>query len=64
MNELKDLINEPVKSYKIGSKERSSLQIRYDELASKEIEIPIIINGERILTNDTGKCVMPHQQQE
>ena len=63
MNELKDLINEPVKSYEIGSKERSSLQKRYDELASNKIEIPIIINGEKILTGDIGKCVMPHDHQ-
>ena len=63
MKELKSLINEPVKSYEIGSKERSSLQKRYDELASNEIEIPIIINGEKILTDDTGKCVMPHDHQ-
>ena len=63
MNELKGLINEPVKSYEIGSEERSSLQKRYDELSSNEIEIPIIINGEKILTGDIGKCVMPHDHQ-
>ncbi|MBI04375.1 MAG: 1-pyrroline-5-carboxylate dehydrogenase, partial [Pelagibacteraceae bacterium] len=63
MNQIKSLINEPVKSYEIGSKERSSLQKRYDELCSNEIEIPIIINGEKILTNDTEKCVMPHDHQ-
>ena len=27
------------------------------------IEIPIIINGEKILTNDIGKCIMPHDHQ-
>ena len=63
MNELKGLINEPVKSYKTGSEERSSLQKRYDELSSNMIEIPIIINGEKILTGDIGKCVMPHDHQ-
>ena len=63
MNEFKGLINEPVKSYKTGSEERSSLQKRYDELSSNMIEIPIIINGEKILTDDTGKCVMPHDHQ-
>ena len=54
MNELKGLINEPVKSYKTGSEERSSLQKRYDELSSNMIEIQIIINGEKILTGDIG----------
>ena len=63
MNNIIDLINEPVKSYEVGSEERASLQKKYDELASNEIEIPIIINGENILTDDTGKCVMPHNHQ-
>ena len=63
MNELKGLVNEPIKSYEIGSEERSSLQKKYDELSSNEIEIPIIINGEKILTDDTGECVMPHDHQ-
>ena len=60
MNELKNLINEPVKPYEVGSDERSSLQKEYDKLASNLIEIPIIINGEKILTNDIGQCIMPH----
>ena len=63
MNELKGLINEPVKSYEIGSEERSSLKKRYDELSSNEIEIPIIINGKKIITGDIGRCVMPHNHQ-
>ena len=50
-----------MKSYKIGSEERSSLQ-KNDELSSTEIEIPIIINGTKILTNDVGRCIMPHEQ--
>ena len=63
MTKLKDLLNEPVKSYKIGSEERSSLQKKYDELSLTEIEIPIIINGTKILTNDVGRCIMPHDHQ-
>ena len=60
MTELKNLINEPVIPYEVGSDERSSLQKEYDKLASNLIEIPIIINGEKILTNDIGQCIMPH----
>ena len=63
MNKIIDSINESVKSYKVGSEERVSLQKKYDELSSNEIEIPIIINGEKILTGDIGKCVMPHDHQ-
>tara|TARA_B100000686_G_scaffold355302_1_gene472269 strand:- start:8606 stop:10228 length:1623 start_codon:yes stop_codon:yes gene_type:complete len=52
--------NEPVKSYEPGSIERLSLQKKYDELASKIIDVPIIINGEKIYTGNTGNCLMPH----
>ena len=55
-----NIINEPIRSYQTGSKERISLQKKYDELSENKIEIPIIINGEKIKTGDIGKCVMPH----
>ena len=59
-----NIINEPIRSYQAGSKERISLQKKYDELSENKIEIPIIINGEKIKTGDIGKCVMPHDHQE
>ena len=59
-----NIINEPIRSYQTGSKERISLQKKYDELSENKIEIPIIINGEKIKTGDIGKCVMPHDHQE
>ena len=64
MTEKLNIINEPIKSYQAGSKERISLQKKYDELSANKIEIPIIINGERIKTGDIGKCVMPHDHQK
>ncbi|MEC7850465.1 MAG: L-glutamate gamma-semialdehyde dehydrogenase [Candidatus Neomarinimicrobiota bacterium] len=64
MTEKFNIINEPIKSYQAGSKERISLQKKYDELSANKIEIPIIINGERIKTGDIGKCVMPHDHQK
>ena len=64
MTEKLNIINEPIKSYQAGSKERISLQKKYDELSANKIEIPIIINGERIKTKDIGKCVMPHDHQK
>ena len=64
MTEKLNIINEPIKSYQAGSKERISLQKKYDELSENKIEIPIIINGEKIKTGDIGKCVMPHDHQE
>ena len=50
MSEKINIINEPIKSYRAGSEERISLQKKYDELASNNIEIPIIINGKRVKT--------------
>ena len=64
MTEKFNIINEPIKSYQAGSEERISLQKKYDELSANPIEIPIIINGERIKTGDIGKCVMPHDHQK
>ena len=64
MTEKFNIINEPIKSYQAGSEERISLQNKYDELSANKIEIPIIINGERIKTGDIGKCVMPHDHQK
>ena len=64
MTEKFNIINEPIKSYRAGSKERISLQKKYDELSANKIEIPIIINGERIKTENIGKCVMPHDHQK
>ncbi len=64
MTEKFNIINEPIKSYQAGSEERISLQKKYDELSANKIEIPIIINGEKIKTGDIGKCVMPHDHQK
>ena len=64
MTERINIINEPIKSYLVGSEERVSLKNKYDELASETIEIPIIINGKAIETNDLGKCIMPHDHQK
>ncbi len=67
MNELnfpiREAVNEPIKEYKAGSKEKKSLKKTIEELKSKVIDIPIIINGQEITTNNTGKCVIPHDHQ-
>jgi len=53
-------INEPVRAYEKGSPEKSSLKLKLKELSSQKIEIPIIIGGKEIRTNNTSTCVMPH----
>ena len=55
--------NEPIKSYLPNSKEKLSLKKCLEEMSSNLIEIPIIINGQDVYTNDIGHCVMPHNHQ-
>ena len=52
--------NEPVLGYAPGSSEKAALKAELDRQASDEIEIPLIIGGERVTTGDLGTCVMPH----
>ena len=63
MNAYKKVVNEPVKSYKPGSEDRKNLQTKYDQMASEVIEIPLIIGGKQIMTDEQGQCVMPHNHQ-
>ena len=52
--------NEPIKGYLPNSEEKLSLKKCLNEMSSKTIEIPIIINGKDVYTNDIGSCIMPH----
>lgn len=55
--------NEPILSYAPGSPERCLLKEALAEASAQSIEIPLIINGQRITTGSTGKVVMPHDHQ-
>ncbi|UCC73790.1 MAG: aldehyde dehydrogenase family protein, partial [Gemmatimonadota bacterium] len=52
--------NEPVRSYAPGTAERESLKKKLDELASQQVEIPLIIDGKEVRTGDVANYVMPH----
>jgi 1-pyrroline-5-carboxylate dehydrogenase len=54
--------NEPVLGYEPGSRERTELRERLDELTGRRLEIPLVIGGEAIETGDTFKAVMPHRR--
>ncbi len=54
-------INEAVRSYAPRTVERRALKARLAELASQEIEIPLIIGGEEVRTGRTCQAVMPHR---
>jgi 1-pyrroline-5-carboxylate dehydrogenase len=53
-------VNEPVLSYAPGSPERAELKRELDRQASLELEIPLVIGGQRVRTGNTADIVMPH----
>lgn len=52
--------NEPVKGYVRGSPERAELEAELARQMSEVLEIPCIINGEEVWTNNVVEQVMPH----
>ena len=53
-------VNEPIKSYAPGSPERASLKARLKTMAAETVDMPLIIGGKEICTNDMAASVMPH----
>jgi len=53
-------VNEPVLNYAPGSPEKKALKAALEEMASHQVEIPIVIGGKEIRTGNLGKVVMPH----
>lgn len=56
-------INEPIKSYAPGTPERESLQAAIAEARSKQVDIPMYINGKEIRTDKKLKLSPPHDHQ-
>lgn len=52
--------NEPVLSYLPDSKELKDLQAMLEKMSNEVIEIPLIIGGKEIFTENKGKSVIPH----
>jgi 1-pyrroline-5-carboxylate dehydrogenase len=56
-------VNEPVRSYAPGSKERGSLEARLKELAAEPVELPMSIGGEqRMGAGEPIDVVQPHNR--
>lgn len=51
--------NEPVYSYKQGSRERELLEAELNDQINKVIEIPLIIGGKEVRTGRTRPVIMP-----
>ncbi len=54
--------NEPVHSYAPGTPEREEVRLRLQEMQSRELEIPLVIGGERVETGNTFQAVQPHKR--
>ena len=54
-------VNEPILGYAPGSPERATLQSELDRQMSEVVEIPCIINGEKVFTGNTTTQVIPHK---
>ena len=55
-------LNEPILSYRPGSKEKEDLKARLNALKEEQIEIPLIIGGKEIRTGELGESIIPHNK--
>src|SRR5687768_6323420 len=53
-------VNEPVRGYAPGSAERTELSTMLETVAGERVEIPVMIGGERLRTDDVTEVRMPH----
>ena len=56
-------VNEPVKSYALGSPERASVLDAYKTMFNSTIDVPLYINGEDVKTGNTRTMSPPHDHQ-
>ncbi len=56
-------VNEPVKSYAVGSPERKELQAMLKELRAQKINIPMYIGGKEVESNVIVRLHPPHDHQ-
>ena len=54
-------VNEPILGYIPGSSERAALQAELDRQMGEVVEIPCVINGEKVFTGNTATQVIPHK---
>ena len=52
--------NEPILNYEPGSKHKSDLKKEINKQLNEVLEIPCIVNGKKIYTNNTVTQVVPH----
>ncbi|NLC40921.1 MAG: aldehyde dehydrogenase family protein, partial [Clostridiaceae bacterium] len=55
--------NEAILNYEPGSKSRETLKLELDRQSKVAVDIPSVVGGKEIFTDDTDIIVMPHQHQ-
>lgn len=60
---VKEPINEPMVKYLSGSEEEKKLFAEYDKMWNTQYDIPLIIGGKEIYTNNKQRIVSPHDHQ-
>lgn len=58
---LPNIQNEPIKNYALGSTERKDLKNTLNIYKSTQADLPMIINGKEVRTNNTSILKPPHQ---
>jgi len=53
-------VNEPVLTYRPGSKERAELEAELARMKGEVLDIPLIIGGKEVRTGNMGECRIPH----
>ena len=53
-------VNEPIYNYAPGSPEREKLKAALNDLKSRQIEVPLVIDGKEIRTDKKVKITAPH----
>jgi 1-pyrroline-5-carboxylate dehydrogenase len=56
--------NEPVLGYLPGSPEKAELKAALKEMAARQVEIPLVIDGQEVRTGRLADCLMPHKAGE
>ncbi len=59
MTDRLDAINEPVFTYAPGTPERASLQSQLEAQSRTQVEIPLVIGGQRVMTSNHAPVAAP-----
>jgi 1-pyrroline-5-carboxylate dehydrogenase len=54
--------NEPILTYAPNSSEKIEIKNKLKELKGKQLDIPLIIGGKEIRTDNTATCIIPHNK--